>query len=176
MNLLADGVARPLPSSRKTRALLAYLALEPRAHRRERLCEILWDIPDDPRAALRWSLTKLRPLLDRPDRLQAGRDDVAMVTDDLLIDVAQVRAAVAEDLSWQKSERLETLFEAASERFLEGSDLPAQPLFDAWIGAIRREMAEAARRLGEALLARPLAPATHLAILARMIAADPHDA
>jgi hypothetical protein len=49
-----------LPPSRKTRALLAYLALTGRAFRREHLCELLWEIPDDPRGSLRWSLSKLR--------------------------------------------------------------------------------------------------------------------
>jgi DNA-binding SARP family transcriptional activator/tetratricopeptide (TPR) repeat protein len=176
MQLHVDGVARPLPASRKTRALLAFLALEPRRHRRERLCELLWDIPDDPRAALRWSLTKLRPLLDRHDRLQADRDDVALATEELLVDVAQVRAAVADGLPLLAPEQLEALFIAANQTFLAGSDLPAQPLFDAWIGAVRREMADAARALGEAMLARSLPVATHLAVLARMIEADPHDA
>jgi len=53
-----------LPPSRKTRALLAYLALTGRAFRREHLCELLWEIPDDPRGSLRWSLSKLRRLVD----------------------------------------------------------------------------------------------------------------
>ena len=53
-----------LPQSRKTRALLGYLALSSRPHRRERLCALLWDVADDPRAALRWSLSKLRELVE----------------------------------------------------------------------------------------------------------------
>src|SRR6516225_7160863 len=40
----------PLPPSKKTRALLAYLAVVQRPQRRERLCEMFWEIPDDPRA------------------------------------------------------------------------------------------------------------------------------
>ena len=55
-----------LPSSRKTRALLGYLAVTARPHSRDRLCRLFWNVPDDPRAALRWSLTRLRPLLDEP--------------------------------------------------------------------------------------------------------------
>lgn len=174
--MFADGQARTLPASRKTRALLAFLALEPRRHRRERLCELLWDIPDDPRAALRWSLAKLRPLLDRPDRLQAGRDDVGLLADDLVIDVGLVRAALAAGLDRLPPEQLEALFIATSQSFLADGDMPAQPLFAGWIGALRREMADAGRALGAAMLARPLPPATHLAVLARMIEADPHDA
>lgn len=176
MQLRVDGAARPLPASRKTRALLAWLALEPRRHRRERLCELLWDIPDDPRAALRWSLTKLRPLLDRPDRLQASREDVALDTQGMQVDVADVRAALATGVDRLSVADLEALFAAACQPFLEDSDLPAQPLFNGWIGAIRHEMTEAAQALGEALLARPLPAAAQLGVLARLIAADPHDA
>ena len=58
-----DGQPLDLPPSRKTRALLAYLAVTARQHQRERLCEIFWDVPDDPRGALRWSLSKIRQVL-----------------------------------------------------------------------------------------------------------------
>ena len=61
--LRRGGAAVALPASRKTRALLAYLLLTARPVRRERLCEIFFDIPDDPRGALRWSLSKIRALL-----------------------------------------------------------------------------------------------------------------
>ena len=59
-----DGAAVSLPQSRKTRALLAYLAVLEKPQRRERLCEMFWDVPDDPRGALRWSLSKLRQILN----------------------------------------------------------------------------------------------------------------
>jgi DNA-binding SARP family transcriptional activator len=51
-----------MPPSKKTRALLAFLAVTPRPQRRERLCEIFWDLPDDPKGALRWSLSKIGPV------------------------------------------------------------------------------------------------------------------
>ncbi|MCZ7677687.1 MAG: hypothetical protein M5U28_02475 [Sandaracinaceae bacterium] len=44
------GRALALPPSKKTRALLAYLVLTGREHRRERLCDLFWDVADDPRA------------------------------------------------------------------------------------------------------------------------------
>ena len=37
-----------LPPSKKTRALLAYLALTGREHRRDRLCSLLWEEAEDP--------------------------------------------------------------------------------------------------------------------------------
>jgi hypothetical protein len=42
-----------LPPSKKTRALLAYLAVTACPHSRDRLCAMFWPVPDDPRAALR---------------------------------------------------------------------------------------------------------------------------
>src|SRR5580704_5700443 len=64
LELLRAGRPQALPSSRKTRALIGYLVATHRPQLRERLCDLLWDGPDDPRAGLRWSLTKIRPLLD----------------------------------------------------------------------------------------------------------------
>src|ERR1700704_5817345 len=74
--VLRQGTRMQLPPSKKTRALLAYLAVTARPHSRDRLCAMLWPIPDDPRAALRWSLTRLRPLVDEPKcpRIIADRD------------------------------------------------------------------------------------------------------
>src|SRR5215212_1304242 len=82
-----------LPPSKKTRALLAYLVATGRPHRRERLCELLWDVPDDPRGALRWSLSKLRPLVNDPGtvRLQAEGDTVALRADDIHVDLFALR-------------------------------------------------------------------------------------
>ena len=64
LRLVSRGQALALPPSKKTRALLAYLVATGRPHLRARLCDLLWEGPDDPRGALRWSLAKLRPLLD----------------------------------------------------------------------------------------------------------------
>ena len=64
LEVLRGGGIVPLPPSKKTRALLAYLVSTTRPQSRAHLCELLWEGPDDPRAALRWSLTKIRPLLD----------------------------------------------------------------------------------------------------------------
>jgi hypothetical protein len=87
--VVRDGATVTLPPSRKTRALLAYLALSRQKHRRERLCEIFWDVPDDPRGALRWSLSKIRPLIDDPahPRLIADRNSVELRTEALAIDL-----------------------------------------------------------------------------------------
>ena len=82
-----------LPPSKKTRALLAYLAVTARPHSRDRLCSMFWPVPDDPRAALRWSLTRLRPLIDEPDcrRIVADRESAGLDLDRDTVDILSLR-------------------------------------------------------------------------------------
>src|SRR5262249_50989778 len=96
--VIRDGAAAALPPSRKTRALLAYLALPRCPPRREQLCEMRWEVPDDPRGSLRWSLSKIRALVDEPAvaRLIADRHSVELRTEPGEIDFLAARVC-AED-------------------------------------------------------------------------------
>lgn len=67
VRIVAEGRALALPPSRKVRGLLAYLVLAG-PQTRSRLCDLFWDAANDPRAELRWCLSKLRGLLDDDDR------------------------------------------------------------------------------------------------------------
>jgi TolB-like protein/DNA-binding SARP family transcriptional activator len=98
LEVIRDGTAAPLPPSRKARALLAYLALTRCAHRREQLCEMFWDVPDDPRGALRWSLSKIRPVVNEPEvsRLIADRNTVELRTETADIDFFATQSRVAD--------------------------------------------------------------------------------
>lgn len=99
--LLRAGAAVPLPPSRKVRLLVAYLALAAHPVSRERLCELLWQAPNDPRGELRWCLSKLRAVLDEPGRrrvlAEEGRValDLAGVDVDALAVLAAAKAGVA---------------------------------------------------------------------------------
>jgi DNA-binding SARP family transcriptional activator len=110
LELVRAGRPLPLPASKKTRALLAYLCAMGRAQRRESLCELLWDGPDDPRAALRWSLTKIRPLLDAGGdgrcRLIADRERVEFQAEPGAVDLWQVRALTAAGITEAATDRL----------------------------------------------------------------------
>jgi DNA-binding SARP family transcriptional activator len=80
-----------LPASRKVRALLAFLVLAPGATTRSRLCELLWDGPGDPRGELRWSLCKVRSILDGPRRRVLTRDDsVSLDLSDCCVDALRI--------------------------------------------------------------------------------------
>ena len=130
-----------LPSSRKARALLAYLAATGRAHRRDRLCAIFWDIPDDPRGALRSSLSKLRSVIDTPGqrRIIAERDAVRFDGAGAEVDLFAVRRALAPGVDAASTEELERVAAFFRGEFAEGLDLPNCPYFQAWCVAERQE-------------------------------------
>src|SRR5262245_4498390 len=85
-----------LPQSKKTRALLAYLAVTARPHSRDRLCAMFWAVPDDPRAALRWSLSRLRRIVDEQDcrRIIADRENVGLDSASIAVDFLSLRGLV----------------------------------------------------------------------------------
>jgi len=147
--VVRDGDAVPLPSSRKTRALLAYLILKPGAQRRERLCEIFWQVPDDPRGSLRWSLSKLRGLVDDDDakRIVADRESVAFEPAGADIDVLRLRAAVSQGLATLDTAALRDLAAIASQGFLRGLELSGQPEFDHFLSSEREAFRIAQRDL-----------------------------
>jgi DNA-binding SARP family transcriptional activator/TolB-like protein len=137
------GVGLALPASRKVRALLAYLAIAGRPLTRSHLCELLWDLPSDPRGELRWCLSKIRSVLDDPTRLRvlSDGDTVAMDLADCTVDVLEVEEALHQGLGLLPAARLEALQSLLDgHEFLEGLDLPRSPAFSGWLVAERRHL------------------------------------
>ncbi len=131
----------PLPQSRKTRALLLYLAVTGRPHSRDHLCDLLWDGPDDPRGGLRWSLAKLRPLLDdgTGSCLVTQGDEVALDLARLHSDISRMRALEA---AWATRGALDARdFEegatALAGALAEGLEVGGAPRFGAWCAGER---------------------------------------
>jgi len=114
LTISQDGIARGLPASRKVRALLAYLALTPHAVGRARLCELLWDVPNDPRGELRWCLSKIRGLLDEPARrrVQTCGDTITLDLADCFVDVIEVARAAQEGIEGPRSGAAAGVFKA----------------------------------------------------------------
>jgi DNA-binding SARP family transcriptional activator len=143
--VIRDGQAMLLPPSRKTRALLAYLSLNGTRFRREQLCDLLWEVPDDPRGSLRWSLSKLRRLLDDEGcpRVIADRTSVEIDTSDIGIDVLELHALVGCGLH---TASIQTLTAAAGQyggTFLEELEFSSFHNFHAWSVAERERAARA---------------------------------
>ena len=156
MEVRRDGQPVALPQSKKTRALLAYLALTGRGHRRERLCELLWDVPDDPRGALRWSLSKLRGLINDEEatRLVADRETVAFQPEATGIDILTARARLTAPAADQPVAVLKDMERLFTGDLLEGLDLPNQLTFQSWCVAEREEAQALHARLLDALIGR----------------------
>jgi TolB-like protein/Tfp pilus assembly protein PilF len=145
----------PLPP-RKTVALLAYLTATGRRHRRERLCSIFFELPGDPRAALRWSLTKLRQVVDEPGdkRIVADRESVTFEPGRARVDLYDIRTAVVQGLAGVPTQELERLAELFRGAFIEGTDLPNCQDFQAWCVSEREEVQTAQSQILSELVKR----------------------
>jgi DNA-binding SARP family transcriptional activator/tetratricopeptide (TPR) repeat protein len=171
-----DGRARKLPASKKTRALIGYLIATGRPHRRERLCDLLWDGPNDPRAELRWSLNKARAVLNDPGviRLTADRESVAFQPHAADIDLTRVRQLLQDGVATASIEALQTAIGLFRGEFLDGLDLLASYRYQEWCAAER----EAISRVRLAVLGSLIdrlddSPDDALPYARALVAADP---
>lgn len=173
MAVIADGKAVQLPASRKTRALLGYLAAEAKPVRRDRLTHLFWEVPDDPKGALRWSLSKLRGLFH--DSIVADRETAALDPAGIAIDYIELRNAAA-DLSAASSETLERLCASAAGSFMEELDLPNCDDFNAWRIAIAEDVRVWLDKSCAELVARELPPDQLLPHVRAWCERSPNDA
>lgn len=150
MEIVCDGRRVALPPSKKTRALLAYLALTGRAHTRARLAELLWDVADDRRGALRWSLSKLRKIVDEPGRarIETEGDVVSFARRDARIDLIEARRGLGAGLDRIPTSELECRVARFRGQLLEGLELADFHEFHVWCVTER----ERARRVHAELL------------------------
>ena len=175
--VIKDGKPVALPSSRKTRGLLAFLILSPGPHRRERLCELFWQVADDPRGALRWSLTKLRRVVDdeQTRRIVANRETVAFDPTGTDIDVSRVREALSDGPGALDTDTLESIASAASPGLLEGLNLGGQPDFEHFISGEREAFRILHRDLLLELISRlDETPAAAVPYLQKLVEIEPY--
>ena len=174
-----NGLPLALPHSRKVRALLAYLALARHPTTRSHLCELLWDLPTDPRGELRWCLSKLRGVLDEPGRPRviAGGDSVSLDLAGCSVDAREVLEVLQQGIAALAADRLEALAARfGTSDFLEGLDLPRSPAFSGWLVAQRRHFRAAhAAVLEHWVQALPPDSDQALAALERWLAIAPFD-
>ncbi len=135
--LRVDGTEVAPPASKRARAVLAYLALNPGVHPRRRLAARFWpDVLDESaRASLRVALTEVRQALGpAAGHLTATREAVALEGADLFVDTRAFQRA---------------LDEGDPLRALEACGGPILEEFDDEWAIVARD--EHAHRLGEAL-------------------------
>ena len=165
-----------LPPSKKTRALLGYLLVERRAQTREHLCGLFWDLPDDPRGALRWSLSRLRPLLDEPGRLrvQADRERVQLDLSDARVDLHVVEALRARGFASAGAAELQEAADLFRGELLEGLELCEAFRFQAWCTARREEARKLHAEILRALAAKLVGPEA-LRVARKLVELEPAD-
>jgi DNA-binding SARP family transcriptional activator len=122
LSVSQNGLALDLPASRKVRALLAYLALTPRATARVRICRLLWDTASDPRGELRWALSKLRGVLGAA-RIRSSEDFIQLDLADARVDALEVQRAARAGIAGLEPARARDLLALFDGEFLEGLEL-----------------------------------------------------
>jgi len=147
-----NGQPASLPTSRKTRALLGYLVLSNAPQRRDRLCELFWDVPDDPRGSLRWSLSKLRPAVNQggETRLVADRERIRIELEDVEVDLHKVQAVANSDNA--KPAEIAAAWKLADKVLMEDCELSNQDTFAVWLAAERDNLQRLRAQLAAAMV------------------------
>ena len=176
IRLQREGKAVVLPASKRTRGLLGFLIATATTHSRQTLCDLLWDGPDDPRAALRWSLTKLRPLVNDAgfEHLIADREHVSFSLGRTDVDIRRISELLGEAPEKAALVDLEEASSLLQGEFLDGLDLPSCYRFHHWCLA-ERERWGALRQRVLSLTLEKLGddPDRALPYARAMVAADP---
>lgn len=156
-----------LPAGRKTRALLAVVALaSPRPALRGRLAELLWSRrpEEQARASLRQEIHRLLETLSPAgtEILQVTRDHLTLKPGVAWVDVDEVMRATTSQpasLSLLDGDLLEDL---------DGID----PTFDAWLTTERERLRDRARSIAEALLREQVEPEAAIPAAQRLLQID----
>jgi DNA-binding SARP family transcriptional activator/tetratricopeptide (TPR) repeat protein len=173
--LRLDGNELAPPTSKRARALLAYLALNPGAHPRRRLAARFWpDVLDESaRASLRVALTELRQALGpAAEHLIATREAVELGGADLVVDVRVFAQALDEG---DPARALEACSGPILEEFdddwaIEARDEHSQRLGDALERAAAQDPGEAIRLTRAQVTLDPLAEAPNRRLIERLAA------
>lgn len=156
-----------LPPGRKTRALLAIIALSaPRPVLRSRLAELLWSRrpEEQARASLRQEIHRLLEVLTPASKevLSINRDSLALRPGAVWVDVEEVLRATTThpaSLALLDGELLEEL---------DGVD----PAFDGWLQTERERLRDRARSVGETLLLEQSSPEALIVIAQQLLSID----
>lgn len=173
---LADAQGQPLlPSSRKAKALLAWLALTPdRQHPREKIAALLWPDSDEAQArhSLRQALVELHRCLPEDNgALCSTRDWLRLDSQLVMIDAQGFNTALTQG----SDAALDRAIELYQGELLEGCN-PRSDMFSDWLETYRNDYSLRAsttlrQRLAKLLEQQDYERSLHYA--ARLVAMDP---
>ncbi|WP_231337549.1 ATP-binding protein [Paraburkholderia sprentiae] len=135
---------------------MGYLVMSDGAIHRSALCDLLWDGPDDPRAALRWSLSKLRPLVDdaSQERIVANRTHVAFHAAGAFVDSQRIGALLESGTERLPVAALAEAAQLLGGDFLGGLELPGCYRFHNWCVGQRERFGRIRGAVLRSLIAR----------------------
>lgn len=132
-NLQAADGRRIQDLRRKTRAILAYLAVASRPYSRSELADLFNPEAQDPRRTLRLSISRLRGILG-PTILLSSGETVQLNFEEIWIDVRQFgQTFTNRDTSQWSTVALEQASHLYEGEFLAGLHLPDAPEFEMWL-------------------------------------------
>ena len=175
IQLRVDGAQISLPASRRARAVVAFLTLNPGPQPRARVAARFWpDVLDESaRASLRVALTELRQALGpAAGHLVATRDTVSLEGPDLRVDVREFQQALADGDTARALEACDApiLNDFEEEWAIEARDEHAQQLASALerAAAAASDPAEAVRLTRAEVALDPLAEAPNRRLIERL--------
>jgi DNA-binding SARP family transcriptional activator len=163
--LVAPNGTDRTPVGRKTRGLLAFLALAGgQPVTRERLAGLLWAerAEEQARASLRQALRELRQCFGDPGLLRIDRDRVALAVDRVEVDALRGAECVAEPAA----------DESPGGELLEDLNGLGEP-FDAWLAGQRARFRNLVLASLERRLESATDPSTRAALATRVLALEP---
>ncbi len=178
MEIMRDGKLVEFPPSRKTRALLGYLITTAKQHSRKHLCDLLWEHTADPRASLRWSLSKIRNLLGEreSDHILTIGDFVQFIPGKSEVDVYQVQSIDRLDTERYSLDRLEDAVTLFRGDFLEDCEITEAYRFSTWLDSQRERLNRIQHHLFTTLCTRiPNNPEKAIHYTRQLLQLDPYD-
>jgi len=133
--VLIEDVPAGLPQSIKARALLLYLILTGKPQRRDLLCNLLWEKTSDPKAGLRWALTKLRPVLKQA--LVTNHQTVSLDHTLYSSDITSLNQVLQGNATYLTLQRFE---DCIYPEYLTGFDCQQSPVYQLWLESQRTEI------------------------------------
>lgn len=132
--------------SRKTRAILAYLAITDYPHNRQLLYTLFGQESEDPQGTLRWHLSRIRRQLSA-DILIVDNETVQFSHRHCHVDAFEFAQILDhQSLDQVSLDKLMQTLEAYRGEFLMGDALPDVPEFEMWLLAQRSRLEQCAQR------------------------------
>ena len=132
--------------SRKTRAILAYVAITDFPHSRQSLYNLFGQESEDPQGTLRWHLSRIRNQLSK-DILIVDKEIVQFNHHNCYVDAFEFGQILdRQSLAQAPLDTLQRLLEAYRGEFLLGDGLPDVPEFEMWLLAQRSRLQDCAER------------------------------